>query len=205
LKLHRYLLAGSVGFVVALGMAAGPRLENAPASPAIVAAEGEYQLDAVHSAIVFKITHDSVGTFLGRFNDLSGKFTLDAEKPDSGSLEFTIKTDSVDTNNADRDKHLRTADFFNTKQFPDSTFKSKSIKKTADGFEVAGDLTLCGETKPVTVKLTSFKTGTSARSKKAIAGFEANFTINRNDFGITKYPGGLGDNVAITVGIEGAR
>lgn len=204
MKIRNYVLAGSLGFAVAVGIAAGPGRGPAPvAAPAPVLAEGQFAVDTVHSATIFKITHNGAGTFLGRFNELSGTFSLDATKPESGSLNFTIKTESVDTANGDRDKHLRGADFFNTKQFPESTFKSKSIKKAGEGFEVTGDLTLCGVTKPVVVKITNFKAGVNAMNKKPVAGFEANFTIKRADFGITKFPGMLGDDVAMTVGVEG--
>lgn len=205
MKIRNYVLATSVGFVLAVGLAAGPRFsETATPAAATVLTEGEYGVDPTHSALIFKISH-GVGTFFGRFNDLSGKFAVDAAKPESASLEFTVKTDSVDTNNDGREKHLKTGDFFNTKQFPESTFKSKSSTKTADGFEIKGDLTLCGVTKPVTVKVTSFKTGTDERSKKATAGFEAQFTIKRSEFGITKFGGMLGEDVTIMVGVEGSK
>lgn len=206
MKIRNYVLAGSLGFVLAVGLAAGPRITTSEAPVVTTAlAEGEYAVDPVHSALVFKISHNNVGTFFGRFNDISGKFSLDAAKPESGSLEFTIKTDSVDTNNDGRETHLKGDVCFNVKQFPESTFKSKTSKKTADGFEVVGDLTLCGVTKPVTVKITSFKTGNDPRSKKQLAGFEAQFTINRNDFGMTKLGNMLGEEVTIMVGVEGNR
>ncbi|MBC7772011.1 MAG: YceI family protein [Pyrinomonadaceae bacterium] len=205
MKIRNYVLAGSLGFVLAVGLAAGPRATttDAPVLSAVLA-DGEYNVDAVHSALIFKISH-GVGTFFGRFNDITGKFALDAAKPESGTLEFTIKTDSVDTNNDGREKHLKGGDFFNTKQFPESTFKSTSSTKSGDGYEVKGDLTLCGVTKPITVKITNFKTGTDERSKKATAGFEAQFTIKRSDFGITKFGGMLGEDVTIMVGVEGNR
>ena len=206
MNIASYIVAGALGFGLALGIAAAPRSTPAPApAPLAPAAAGEYNVDKVHSGLFFKIEHAGMGTFLGRFNDLDGKFALDNEKPESGMLDFKVKAESVDTNNADRDKHLKGGDFFNVKQFPEITFKSKSVKKVEGGFEVTGDLTLTGTTKSVTVKVTNFKTGTSQMTKKEGAGFEANFTINRNDFGITKYPGMLGDNVTLTIGIEGSK
>lgn len=208
LKIAPIIVAGTLGFGLALGIASGPRSETpvrAESATAFVAADGEYVVDKVHSGLYFKIEHDGAGTFIGRFNDIDGKFAIDASKPESGMLEFVVKAESVDTNNADRDKHLMSGDFFNAKQFPEITFKSKSIKKAGDVIEVTGDLTLTGTTKSVTAKLMNYKTGTSPRTKKENAGFEATFTINRNEFGITKYPGGLGDNVTIVVGMEGVR
>lgn len=173
--------------------------------PSMAPADG-YTVDTVHSAVIFKIEHDGVGTFFGRFNDIEGSFNLDAANPESSTMNFTIKTDKVDTANADRDKHLRSPDFFNTKQFPEATFTAKSVKKKSDGaFDVTGDLTLMGLTKPVMVKVTNVKSGESPRTKKPIAGFEGVFTIKRSEFGITKYPGGLGEDVTIMVGIEGAK
>ncbi|MGE3108590.1 MAG: YceI family protein [Phycisphaerales bacterium] len=205
MKIAPYIATGVLAFGVAYGIAAGPRPSPAPAPAATTRqTDGEYVVDKVHSGLYFKIGH-GVGTFLGRFNELSGTFAMDPAKPEPGSMQFTVQTESVDTNNDGRDKHLRSADFFNVKQFAEITFKSKSVTKSANGFDVAGDLTITGTTKPVTVKITNFKTGMNPQNKKESAGFEATLTINRNDFGITKYPGMLGDDVTIVIGIEGAR
>lgn len=184
--------AGTLGF-------SGP----APAAPAPTAIAGGYTVDAVHSAVVFKIEHDGAGTFFGAFEKISGSFDLSGAAP---ALEFTVDVDSVDTNSADRDKHLKSPDFFNVKQFPTATFKSTKVTKTTEGaFEVVGDLTLHGVTKPVTVAVSSAKSKVSERTKKEVAGFEAVFSINRSEFDIKTYPGALGEKVTIMVGIEGAK
>lgn len=186
--------------LVGLGALAGlsPTHPGPLATPALGAA---YEVDPVHSTLVFKVGHNA-GTFFGRFNKISGSFLLDG----AGALEFTVQTDSVDTGIEKRDLHLKSPDFFNVKQFPTSTFKSTSVKKTGEGaYEAAGDLTLGGTTKPVTVKIASARTGTNPQSKQENAGFEATIAIKRSDFGISKFTGMLGEDVTIMVGVEGNR
>src|SRR5205814_1693310 len=111
----------------------------ASAAPALAA--DDYALDAMHAAVTFKISHLGLSWTFGRFNDVSGGFTLDRDDPGKSSFALAIKTESVDTNNPKRDEHLRSPDFFNAKQFPVITFKSTTVKPIADGFEVAGEFT----------------------------------------------------------------
>ena len=94
----------------------------------------------------------------GRFDDFTGNFTIDTSDPAKSSFTLTIKPESVDTNNAGRDTHLRGPDFFNVKQFPVISFTSTAVKPIEGGYEVTGDLTLHGETKPVTFSLKGGKT-----------------------------------------------
>jgi polyisoprenoid-binding protein YceI len=155
--------------------------------------------------MMFRIKHASASNFYGRFNNITGSLMLD---DDAGKNSFTvqIQAESVDTGNAQRDQHLKGPDFFNAKQFPTITFKSTQVKKSGDdSFDVTGDLTLHGETKPVTTKVT--KTGTGKNFGKAVVGMEANLTIKRADFGVgTKFgPEVLGDEVQITVSLEAAK
>src|SRR5262249_21187057 len=126
------------------------------AAPAPVAAD-DYAIDAVHSGVTFKVSHLGLAWIYGRFDDFSGKLTLDSD-PARCSFNLTIKADSMDTNNKQRDGHLRSPDFFNAKQFPAVTFQSTAVKAAKDGFEVAGDLTMHGETKPVSFTLVGGKT-----------------------------------------------
>jgi polyisoprenoid-binding protein YceI len=144
-----------------------------------------------------------VGYIHGRFNEFSGTFAF-ADK--GGELAVEINASSVDTNNKARDAHLKGADFFNVKEFPKIAFKSTSVK-TADGknYDVTGDLTLHGVTKSVTVKLERIGTGKNPRSGQIITGFETTFTIKRSDFGMKFLLAGIGDDVRITLAIEGVR
>ena len=103
-----------------------------------------YQIDPAHSGVVFKIGHLGVSTTVGRFKEFEGQFSYD-ENSKSGSASFSIKADSVDTNHEARDKHLRSPDFLDVKQFPSLTFKSTQF----DGSVLTGDLTLHGVTKTI--------------------------------------------------------
>jgi polyisoprenoid-binding protein YceI len=163
-----------------------------------------YQADPVHSSLVFRVKHANTAYFWGRFNDLAGTFTLDQADPGAISLKFQVKTASVDTANADRDRHLKGPDFFNSAQFPTISFTSKSAQATDKGFEVEGDLTFHGVTRPVTVHLTPTGTGRGPTGK-SIGGIEVNFTIKQSDFGITKMAAMIGDSVWVNVSVEGIK
>ena len=163
-----------------------------------------YQVDPVHSSAEFKIRHMGVSNVTGRFTDLSGTVTLDAASDAKNAVQMEVKTASIDTSNEQRDKHLKSADFFNAEKFPTMTFKSTSFKKS-DGatYEVKGDFTLLGVTKPVTAKVEQIGTG-KGKDGKPLVGFETSFTIKRSDFGMNKMLGDsmIGDEVKITVAVE---
>jgi polyisoprenoid-binding protein YceI len=164
-----------------------------------------YKIDASHSTVMFRVKHLNTSYAYGRFNDLAGTFVLDAKDAAKANVELTIKMESVDSANADRDKHLRGPDFFNVKQFPTSGFKTKSAKGGANGtIELTGEFTLHGVTKPMTVTLEKTGEGPSP-FKDYRAGLEGTFKIKRSDFEINYMPDGLGDEVTITVSLEGTR
>ena len=130
-------------------MAMGP----APTSPAPAAATAAatYTADRVHSSVVFNIMHAGAARFWGYFSDVSGNFTLDGN---NSSFSFEIPVEKVYTGNADRDQHLKSADFFNAAQFKTISFKSTQVEPSgSDTFRVTGDLTMLGETKPVTAEI----------------------------------------------------
>ena len=116
-----------------------------------------------------------------------------------------MKVESIDTHNAKRDQHLKSPDFFNAKQFPAITFKSKQVKKSSkDTYEVTGDLTIHGVTRPVTVKVTNTGSGKDPMGANRI-GFETIFTIKRSDFGMKFMLGPVSDEIRLIVSIEGIR
>ena len=129
-------------------------------------AADEYLYDGVHSSISFKARHLDISWIHGRFNVAEGKFSLDRENPANSKFELSIKADSVDTANAQRDEHLRQPDYFDTKQFPTIDFKSTQVKAIDGGYEVQGNFTMHGKTRPVTLKLmgakSTFSKGPSA-------------------------------------------
>jgi polyisoprenoid-binding protein YceI len=173
----------------------------AVAAPATAApAAAGLPVDGVHSYVVFRIKHDGLGANYGRFNTLAGTFDVDPANPTSGSIEVTVQTDSIDTGNAGRDRHLKSGEFFDAKQFPTITFKSTGIKKGADGkLELAGNLTLLGKTKPVTAALEVI-----GKTEKGL-GVEAKFTIKRSEFGMTAFADRLSDEVNLIVALEGQK
>jgi polyisoprenoid-binding protein YceI len=172
-----------------------------------MAASAAYQIDKNHSEASFKVRH-LTGNVRGRFNDFAGSVTGDPAKPEGGSVEFTIKSASIDTGVPDRDNHLKSADFFDATKYPDITFKSSKI--TAKGnnqFDVAGTLTMRGVAKEVVLPVTLLGTGKDPRGND-IASFELETKLNRKDYGISWNraldAGGviLGDEVTIEINLE---
>ncbi len=171
------------------------------------AAQGEpetYKIDAVHSSIIFRIKHLNISYVYGRFNDVSGTVVLNETDPATCSITAEVKVESIDTHNADRDKHLKSPEFFDVEKYPTIVFKSASFKKAGEAYEVQGNLTLHGVTKPLTVKLE--RTGAAADPKGDFrAGFETGFTIKRSDFGMTTAIGPIADDVRLTISLEAIR
>jgi polyisoprenoid-binding protein YceI len=201
LALSSATLAGLAGWT-----AAGA--ESREIAAEISAAQRLYEVDIVHSSLIFKIRHAGMANFYGRFNTFTGQINFDEANPVNSTFNFTVQTGSVDTANNGRDGHLKNADFFNSRQFPTIEFKSTGMKQLSEGrYELTGDLTLMGETRPVTAVVTDVTTG-KVRDNDAM-GFEARFSIQRSDFGMTKYlapdngeGGALGNTVELIVAVE---
>jgi len=169
-----------------------------------VAAE-TFEVDTVHSTVLFRIKHMNVSWFYGRFTDITGTLMVDTKKPEASTIEIKVKTDSIQTDNEKRNAHLKSPDFFAAKQYPELTFKSTSAKSVGDGaIEMKGDLTCHGVTKPLTVTLQ--KVGEAKDPRGGVrAGYETKFNIKRSDFGMDFMPGGLGDDIEIIVSLEGVK
>lgn len=164
-----------------------------------------YKVDPVHSTVFFKVKHFGVGYVYGRFNSFSGSLSFDDANAADSSIAVTVNSASVDSGNAGRDKHLKSPDFFNVKEFPEVTFKSTAIKKIDDhNYEVTGDLTLLGVTKPITAKVERVGTAADPRGGER-SGMEAVFTIKRLDYGMKFMPQALGDEVTVTAALEGTK
>lgn len=163
-----------------------------------------YSVDPIHSSFIFKVQHANAANFYGRFNKAAGEVKTDAGA--LTSLSVNVEAESIDTNNKMRDEHLRSPDFFNTKEFPEITFKSTEVKKTGDNdYDVTGELTLHGTTKSITVKVTKTGEGKNAQGKDVI-GFETSFTIKRSEYGMSGYIGkGVGDEVTLIVALESVK
>lgn len=146
---------------------------------------GEYTLDPAHTRIGFVARHAMVTKVRGAFNEFTGTARIDGENPERSSVALTIKAESIDTRNADRDGHLRSNDFLAMAEYPEITFRSTGVRRTGeDAFDVTGDLTVKGVTHPVVVPLTYEGQATDPFGNSRI-GLEGNTTINRQDFGVT--------------------
>ena len=164
-----------------------------------------YKLDPVHTSIIFRVKHLGVAYVFGRFNGASGTFTFDESTPSNGSIVMQIKANSIDTNEDKRDNHLRSPDFFNAQKHPIIKFQSNSVKKLdAKNYEIKGDLTILGETRPLTVKAVHTGSGKDPWGNFR-SGFETTFVIKRSDFGMNFMLGGVSDEVKLTVSVEGIK
>jgi len=164
-----------------------------------------YEVDGGHSTILYRIQHMGASNHYGRFNEFTGKVMWDNTNPAGSAISFSVKAESIDSGIDKRDQHLRSADFFNVKEFPSIDFKSTGIAANADGtFALKGDLTMLGVTKPIEAKLT--KTGEGkGRDGKTLVGAEALFSIKRSDFGLTYGGPSLGEDVTLIVAIEAVQ
>jgi polyisoprenoid-binding protein YceI len=166
-----------------------------------------YAIDKAHSEVTFQVRH-LLTKVRGRFSDFSGTVHVDEEEPGNASVSLTIDGASVDTNNADRDQHLRSDDFFAVATYPTITFDSSRVVRTsAETYDVVGTLTIRGVAREITVPVTSLGTAKDPWGN-ARAGFETELTINRKDFGLlwnaALETGGflVGDEVRISVSIQ---
>jgi len=182
-----------------------PATRPADTQPAAAGGGGAYKIDPLHSSNWFRIRHLNVANFYGRFNEVEGDFTLDDANPATAGLNVQVKVESVDTNNAGRDKHLKSAELFDAEQYPTMAFKSQAVTKLNErDYEVRGELTFRGVTRPLTVKVTRTGSGPGMRGEFR-AGLETTFEIKRSEFGMTALMGGLGDDVLLTFSLEGVR
>lgn len=164
-------------------------------------AADEFKLDPVHSSLLFKIKHMGVSYTWGKFKSPEGKITWDSADPTKSRIEVTAKAANISTDNTKRDEHLKSPDFFDAKQFPTLSFKSTAIKPAGENkYDVTGDLTIRGVTKPITVTLEHVGTASGERGTKT--GFDGQLVINRQDFGVAFMPQAIGNDVEIHVALE---
>lgn len=180
----------------------GADVGGGPAGAAAKPAAEIFHIDPVHSMALFRVQHLGAGAFHGRFNDVRG--TIEIRPADELPVRFTvaIPVTSVDSGNERLDNHLRSADFFDAATHPEMTFATRSARALGEGFEITGDLTLVGVTRPITVRMEHIGTRDSERGKRC--GYETVFTLKRSEFGM-RYGldnGALGDEVRVTVAME---
>jgi polyisoprenoid-binding protein YceI len=172
----------------------------------------DYTIDKTgqHAFVNFKISHLGYSFIYGTFKDWSGTFSFDAAKPEDSKISIDLKTASVFTNNAERDKHIGSKDFLDAATYPDAKFVSTSVKTTgnnADGkltADVTGDLTMHGVTKPVVIKAVFLGEGKDPWGGYR-AGFEGTASIKRSDFGKMMDLGPASDTLDLIISFEGVQ
>jgi polyisoprenoid-binding protein YceI len=178
--------------------------DNAPSQPA---GPSEWSVDQAHTRIGFSVPHMVVSSVDGEFKQFSAKVLLDEKNLGNSQLEFSAQVASIDTGVADRDKHLRSGDFFDAEHYPQISFKSTKITKSGKGYKIKGDLTIRGVTKPVTLDATLSEAVQSPWGKQVRAAHVTG-KVKREDFGVSWNKaldkGGLlvGSEVAIDIKLE---
>jgi len=199
---HHLFLASALSALLLVALPQAAQQAKAPES---------FDIDAAHSSVSFTIKH-LVGRVRGSFGEFSGAITVpDRAKPGLASVKFSIRAASIDTAQADRDKHLRTADFFDVEKYPDITFESTKIEtRGPDVYLVTGRFTMHGVTKEIALPV-SFGGLVKDPWGNERAGFSLQTTLDRKEYGIVYNKvldsGGLmlGDDVAIDIEIEAVR
>ena len=167
----------------------------------------DYTIDTkgAHAAINFSVSHLGYGWVVGRFNEFEGTFSYDADKPEASSVEVVINTKSVDSNHAERDKHLRSSDFLDVEKYGEASFKSTSFKMGDDKKgSLEGNLTFHGVTKPVTIDVTMSGAGKDPWGGQR-AGFKGTTSINLTDYGIKNVLGPASETIDLNLYIEGVK
>ncbi|MBE7565783.1 MULTISPECIES: YceI family protein [Acidithiobacillus] len=219
-KRSKRLLIISISLGLGLGMMqeAAQAATTAPATAAVGHyhaltgnPSGTYQIDPEHSAAYFTIGHVGIGPFSGRFNKISGTYTVNTQDPAKDTAKIVIPAASIFTNFAPRDKYLRSPTFFDVKKYPDVTFVStryQPISKTTG--DLYGKLTLHGVTRAIMFRVRETGAGDVKYLPKPwggyLSGFVAVTTIQRSNYGMKAYlPEGLSNKVHIRVEIEGKK
>ncbi|MDR7329075.1 hypothetical protein CGUA_05295 [Corynebacterium guangdongense] len=149
-----------------------------------MAYNGTFELDPTHTTIGFVARHAMVTKVRGSFSDWSSEVNIDEANPANSVVNVTVKTASIDTNNADRDGHVRNEDFFNVEQYPDMTFKSTNVEfEGENAAKITGDLTIKDVTKPVVLDVEIFGSEVDPWGQTRV-GFDAKTEINRKDWGL---------------------
>lgn len=164
-----------------------------------------YKIDPVHSKVAFKVRHLGLSNVSGYFGKFQGTIQVDEKDFSKSSVEVNIEAASINTDSEGRDKHLRSADFFDVEKLPAITFKSVAVKEVAKGkLEITGDFTMHGVTKRIVIPITNLGTAKGPAGDTR-AGFEGTLSLNRGDYGIKTFPGVIGEEVGISLDIEAAK
>lgn len=173
--------------------------------------KSKWMLDPAHSSVDFSVKHMMIANVKGTFNQFDATIEADPDDLTSASIELNIDLASVDTRNADRDNHLRSADFFNVEKNPKMTFTTTNIERKGEGeYNVTGNLTIAGVTKSETISVTYEGSGVDPWGNVKV-GFTADGSLNRSDYGLTwnsaLETGGVlvGDKIKISLDIQASK
>lgn len=189
------------------GALAGAVVASAVGASQVYAADYVIDTKGAHASINFKIQHLGYSWLTGRFNNFSGNFSYDSADVSASKISVKIDTTSIDSNHAERDKHLRGGDFLDVAKFPEASFVSKRIADIDDGgeeFDLVGDLTLHGVTKEVTIEVEKVGEGSDPWGGYRV-GFEGEVDIRLKDFGIDYNLGPASQTVTLELHVEGIR
>ena len=166
-------------------------------------AADSYKVDASHAQIVFSYSHLGFSTTYGMFSGFNGSATLDEANIANSSIKIEIQVADMLTGWEARDNHFKAGDFFNVAEFPAVTFTSTTVEATGEKTaKITGDLTILGETKPVTLDATLNKIGTNPLNGKGWAGFDATTTLTRSEWGLGRFAPNVSDEVNLVISLE---
>ncbi len=188
--MHRFIALG----LLALGLASTSQ-----------AAPQDYEFDMSHSRVFFDVDHLGLSTMLGRFAEFGGTFRFDAENPANSVLDVTIDPASIDMFHDGLNAHLRNPDFFNVEAHPEMRYRSTRVERAGeDRYTVHGELTMIGQTHPVSFDVTVNRTG-AGRDGRPNAGFSAHGTLDRREWGMNFGVPNIGAEVAFRLEVEAAQ
>ncbi len=193
------IAAGAVALLIGLGATSGVIAQGASPNPATVQA-GTYKVEPYHTQIGFTLLHLGFSHFSGAFSGASGTLAIDPAHPASAKLDVSVPVQSVSTQVSKLDEELKGDQWFDSAQFPTATFTSTRVTPTGKGSAtIAGNLTLHGVTRPVTLIAHFVGGGVNPLDKAYTIGFDATGTIKRSDFGVKTYVPLVGDDVTLTI------
>ncbi|MET0029828.1 MAG: YceI family protein [Candidatus Thiodiazotropha sp.] len=173
--------------------------------PSGMASDYVIDTEGGHAFIQFRISHLGYSWLVGRFNRFSGNFSYDDKKPQEASVSVLIDTASIDSNHAERDKHLRDEDFLDVEQYPEAKFESRSFTPQPDGkAKLVGDLTLRGVTRSIVIDVEPIGDGPDPWGGYRM-GFSGHTRLVLADYGITRYLGDAAKEMELFLGVEGIR
>ncbi len=167
------------------------------------AAPAKYDIDTAHTQVVFRWDHFGFSKPSATLEKISGTFLLDTADLAKSSIEVTLPLDGLHTGVPKLDEHLKSADFFDAAKYPNITFKSTKVEKIgADQLKVSGDLTVHGVTRPVVLNVHVNKIGDNPMLKAQSAGFDAETTLKRSDFGVSAYVPNVSDEIKVHITLD---